>query len=202
MKHLPILNLVTSNGVALHAPKWWFFTRKKKRGLEEVPSSSSPAAKPQRTGLFRKILPIVVILSTVGVLGGGYYYQSTHSGLPLADQITGDYLSNKQLEAQYGLRIELVAVTFGGGVIDFRYRIVDPKKAAPLLHEEANMPILTTLDQGLKLYPSRMMMRHHQSIKKNYVPYRFFPNARGAVKPGTAVTVSFGNIRVGPIIAQ
>ena len=153
---------------------------------------------------FHSVKYILAILAVIALLiGGGWYYysQRTASMLPLAGQMPGNSLSNDQLEAQYGIRITLIAVTLGGGVVDFQYRIADPKKAARLLQDPHKMPILSTLDKDLKLYPSRMVM-HNRSKNRNYAPVRFYANARGAVKPGTPVAVLFGDVRVGPIIAQ
>ena len=111
-------------------------------------------------------------------------------------------ISRDQLEAQYGIRITLIAVTGGGGIVDFRYQIVDPQKATLLLHDPANTPILTVVDTGLTLAPTKMSRHHSEmSMKRNAVPFIFYPNVRNAVKPGTPVSVAFGKIKVEPIVA-
>jgi hypothetical protein len=135
--------------------------------------------------------------------GSWYYHRHVAAPLPTAaSPNAAEFLSNEQLEAQYGFRISQIAVTLSGGSVDFQYQIVDPKKSALLLGNRNIMPVITTLDKGLKLFPTRVRARHQSGANRSYMPYRFFPNARSAVKPGTPIAVSFGDVRIGPIIAQ
>jgi hypothetical protein len=59
------------------------------------------------------------------------------------------------------------------------------------------------VDSGLTLSPTKMSRHHSQmGMKRGAVPFTFYPNVRGAVKPGTPVSVAFGSINVEPITAQ
>jgi len=150
---------------------------------------------------------ILGVLATVAlILGGGWYYHQQHNPLPappMTAQSPGDYISNDQLEARYGVRVTLIAVTAAGGIVDFRYKVVDPQKAAILFNDPANTPILTAVDTGFTLSPTKMGRHHGQmGIKRGAVPFTFYPNVRSAVKPGTRVSVAFGQVHVEPIIAQ
>jgi hypothetical protein len=149
---------------------------------------------------------IVAVLTTLALLtGGGWYYYNKRMApiTPMATQTPTDYISNDQMEAQYGIRITLIAVTAQGGIVDFRYKVSDPVKAASILHDPANTPTLTAVDSGLTL-SGTYMSRHHKQMgmKRGAVPFTFYPNIRGAVKSGTPVSVAFGNIKVEPIVAQ
>jgi hypothetical protein len=170
--------------------------------------------KPQSTGNMLAWLGIRYLMHTLTVLaigtflivGGWYYYQHRLMLVPppTAAITPVSYISNDQLEAQYGLRIKQIAVTAVGGIVDFRYKIIDMEKAMTLLHDPANEPILTAVDSGLTLSPTKMGSRnHHQmGMKQGSVPFTFYPNVRSAVKPGNAVSVGFGKVHVEPIIAQ
>lgn len=155
---------------------------------------------------FRYLGRILAALGAIALLigGGWYYHQRTISVSPAAVQASTAYISNDQLEAQYGVRVTLIGVTAMGGIVDFRYKIVDPAKAAALLHDPENAPVLTAVDSGLTLSPTQMGSRHHSQMgmKKGTAPFTFYPNVRNAVKAGTPVSVAFGKIKVEPIAAQ
>jgi hypothetical protein len=169
--------------------------------------SKSSGNKPAAGLVSRYFGRILAVLAAIALLiGGGWYYYDQHSPMsvpPMAVQTPSGYISNDQMEAQYGVRITLIAVTAAGGIVDFRYKVIDPQKAAVLLHDPANTPILTAMDSGHTLSPTGMSRHHRQmSMKRGAVPFTFYPNVRGAVKPGTLVSVAFGNIKVEPIAAQ
>jgi hypothetical protein len=155
---------------------------------------------------FRHFGRIVAVLTTLALLtGGGWYYYNKRMApiTPLATQTPAGYISNDQLEAQYGIRITLIGVTAAGGIVDFRYKVVDPVKAGALLRDPANTAILTAVDSGLSLSPTQMGRHHKQmGMKRGAVPFTFYPNVRSAVKSGTRVSVAFGQVRVEPIIVQ
>lgn len=151
----------------------------------------------------RRWIGLLAAMTLLSGLGWYLYGLQTASAPPTSAQTPAGYISNDQLEAQYGVRITLIAVTAAGGIVDFRYRVVDPAKASSLLHDPANSPILTVADNGLTLSPTHMgRHQNHMAMKKGAVPFSFYPNVRGAVKPGTRVSAAFGNVRVEPMAAQ
>jgi len=172
----------------------------KRRGLNG--SEKRPARQKTNVSQICKRLIAVTLIGGLLIGCGWFYNHQQAAAMPFsATQTPEGTLSSEQFKAQYGIRILSIALALNGGVVDFQYQVVDLKKAAPLLQDPLKMPVLTTLDKGLKLYPTRMMT-NPRSSKRNYAPYRFFPNARGAIKSGTPVSVSFGAVHVGPIIAQ
>lgn len=169
--------------------------------------SKSAGNKRGRT-VFRNFAGTLAVLAVIALLiGGGWYYYHQHNPMsvpPMAAQTPTSYITNDQLEAQYGVRVTLIAVTAQGGIVDFRYKVADPGKAAILLHDPANAPIiLTAVDSGNTLSPTQMSRHHSQrGMKRGAAPFTFYPNVRSAVKPGTPVSVAFGKIKVEPIAAQ
>jgi hypothetical protein len=111
------------------------------------------------------------------------------------------YLPLAQLAEQYGIEITLIAVTGAGGLVDFRFKILDPDKARKLVGEPPAMPALMAPGSDLKLVTSHRFM-HAIRLKKDEVSYALYPNVRGAVKPGTPVSVAFNGLRVEPVTAR
>ena len=150
-----------------------------------------------------RLLAALVAIAFFICGGCNYDGQRTASIPQKTAQTSADYISNDQLEAQYGIRIMLIGVSANGGIVDFRYKVSDPVKAATVLQDSTNTAVLTAVDSGLSLTPTNMGRHHGQMAgKRGAVPFTFYPNVRNAVKHGTLVSVAFGKIKVEPIAAQ
>ena len=55
------------------------------------------------------------------------------------------------MAARYGIDITLIGVTAAGGLIEFRYQVVDPDKANPIIHDLRLCPKLVVEDTGATL---------------------------------------------------
>ena len=106
-----------------------------------------------------------------------------------------------ELVERYGIQITQIGVTAAGGLVDLRYKVLDPNKARDLLGDPAKGLSLIVADSGLKLMPSQHMMRSTR-VQAGALSYLLFPNVRGAVQPGKPLSVAFGDLRVGPLTAQ
>lgn len=146
---------------------------------------------------------LLASMALIVVLVGVFSYQlgarnNSHVEHPLPETI----ISNDALEQQYGIRLTLVGVTAAGGMVDVRYRVVDPVKAAQLVDEEEGgiMPMVYVGNGDVMLMPD-MHMRE-QRLVAGRVYYSLIPNAQNVVKRGTVVTVVFGDVAVEPTLAQ
>jgi len=110
-------------------------------------------------------------------------------------------LSEAQLEARYGLRVRLIGVTAGGGMVDFRLKIVDAQKASQLLLVPEKAPSLLVPDKGVTLL-APPDPQQDLNLEDGGVFFILFSNSGGAVQPGTPVIVSFGDLQLEPIPAQ
>ena len=111
-------------------------------------------------------------------------------------------LDRAGLQERYGIRVDQIAVTGGGGLVDFRFTVVDPAKARPLLQEHARPARLEVEGTDAPLdAPMHGMMRNVR-LQKDAACFLLFPNARGSVHPGTRVSVLFGDVRLEPIAAK
>jgi len=104
-------------------------------------------------------------------------------------------LSPEAFTAATGLEIKLVGVTGGGGMVDFRYKVVDAAKAASLLHDPANAPILLVEDgRGAVLRSDPAAFNIEFDPDATY--YVFFVNSQSVVRRGAQVTAVVGDYRL------
>lgn len=103
-------------------------------------------------------------------------------------------------ELQAGIQLAHVGVTAAGGLIDARFRVLDPSKAGALLANPANAPMLITGDKPPLMAPHHAIKGSH--FNKDQMLLILYPNTRGAVQPGAPVTVAMGAVRIGPVTAQ
>lgn len=103
-------------------------------------------------------------------------------------------ISQKTLEEEYGMQVSLAAVSALDSIVDVRMKVVDPEKAGQLLEDE-HFALLV----GDTLIPAPHVSRH---MFKNKTIIVMFPNRQNIVKPGTAVSVVFENLRVEPVLAN
>ncbi len=115
---------------------------------------------------------------------------------------SGRAISAATLETSYGVRIDRIAVIGGGGLVDFRFTVLDPAKARPILAEHGKLPRLMAEGSESELQaPSHGAMRNVR-IQKNAACFLLYPNARSVIHPGTRVAVAFGDVRVEPVVAN
>jgi len=111
-------------------------------------------------------------------------------------------VSQSMLEEKYGLRVNLIAVTAAGGLVDVRLKIVDGEKAKSLLQDPNNFPALWIADGDVTLIVPEENRAQEIKFENNANLFVMVPNARNMVKPGTPVVVRFGEIQVEPITAK
>ena len=106
----------------------------------------------------------------------------------------------QELEERYGIRVTLIGVTAAGGMVDFRFRVLDAGKALALTKDHALMPVLNVQNSDTRLAMGAGM--HSMNFQDGKVYYILFGNPRGEVKSGTPISVAFGDMQVEPILAQ
>ena len=104
------------------------------------------------------------------------------------------------IEDQYGVRVSMIAVTFGGGAVDFRFQIVDPDKANNLFHEYENLPVLIVEGSGKRIDPREHT--HHVDYMFGRTYYQLYRNPGGIVKPGTKLTVAIGDLELKHVVVR
>ena len=107
---------------------------------------------------------------------------------------------------EYGIEAVGLHVTGGGTLVDFRYRVVDPQKAAVLLDRNQKIHLLDPAHNLLLTVPSlayvgalRQTAVAPQAGKTYFI---LFGNAARSVKSGSQVTLAIGDHRVEGLVVM
>ena len=144
------------------------------------------------------ILPAILIV--IILLTAGWTYYSSRAKAPTLPAST--IIAESVLEEKYGLRVNLVALTAGGGMVDLRLKIIDSQKASLLLTDKNNFPALYVNDGGITLNASEDDKSQGIKLEDNGSVYLLFPNASNAVKPSAEVSILFGDIAIEAIAVK
>lgn len=110
-------------------------------------------------------------------------------------------VSAADLEEEYGIKVNLVAVTADGGLVDLRYTVIDSVKAAHVLHDAATLPQLLLPDKGAVLRAPQARA-HKMDLIDGASYFLLFPNSGGLVQAGAPVSVVIDAVRLEPVSAQ
>jgi hypothetical protein len=108
--------------------------------------------------------------------------------------------SPSALESQSGIQIAQVGLAASGGLVDVRFKVLDPAKVRALLGNPANAPQLIAGDKPPLLPPHQAL--HGAKYGAGQIFYILYPNQRGAVQTGSEVSVAIGDLRLGPVTVQ
>jgi len=141
---------------------------------------------------------IPTILMAVVLLAGFLSYRAQSK----PNAIVFTTISQSALEEQYGIRVNLVAVTAAGGLVDVRFKFIDGEKAKLLLQDPANFPTLQVFGSQVVLSASEEGRPEEITFQDHANLFLLYPNAAGIVKPGTPVIIRFGSTQVEAIPAK
>jgi hypothetical protein len=97
-------------------------------------------------------------------------------------------------EEATGVRVTRIALTGGGGIVDVRYRIVDPDKA-PILHEPTSR--LTVRDDSGEILSTPFHFHSGSaSFQAGIAYYELLVNTAGLLERGERVSVVVGTARL------
>ncbi len=139
-------------------------------------------------------------------------YQWWHSTRPPTEIASSTPLSAEAFEARYGIRLDMLGVIATGGLLDLRFTVTDPEKAAQVFgvhlktstgetHGSATMPVLVP-DGTRTVIPVAGGMAHHVNLHVDQGLNLLYPNPGGVIQGGTPVSVVIGGVRVDGIIAR
>ena len=112
------------------------------------------------------------------------------------------------VEDKWGIRIEGLRLTANGTMLDFRYRVIDPEKATPLVRPSIKPHLIDQASGATlvvptypKLGPMRAVVRYG-APKADRIYFVLFANSGGFVKTGNKVTVVIGDFRAENLVVQ
>ena len=157
---------------------------------EPVPAKSRRRPRPWAIALFSVVVVPLVIAVGLSTLG---------TSVP--DASSAKVINAATMEADYGIKVDLVAVTAAGGLVDLRFTVVDETKAKALFHDVATMPALLVEGKNTVLRTTKGM-NHNLSLLKGARYFLLFSNAGGVVQAGTKVSVVIDGVRLEPTAAE
>jgi len=111
-------------------------------------------------------------------------------------------VADPALVRKWGIRIESMRLTSAGHMLDFRYRVVDARKAKPLF-ERKTKPVLRDEASGVQMAvpvpPKTGALRNSNDPKAGKTYFMFFANPGRFIAPGNRVTVTIGAFSVSGI---
>jgi len=104
------------------------------------------------------------------------------------------------MAARYGIDVNLIGVTAAGGLIEFRYQVVDPDKANQMMQDTTLLPIVVVEDTGATM----VIPRPHHAVEPQLGGTYFFlfANAHNAIQAGSQLTLVMGDARLEHIEAR
>jgi hypothetical protein len=106
------------------------------------------------------------------------------------------------LEEKWGIQLQPIRLTAAGYMIDFRYRVIDPEKAAPLLSRNVHRYVMVEKSKAILQVPSTEklgMLRSAVStpamVKKDRIYAALFANPGRHVKAGDKITIVLGEFK-------
>jgi hypothetical protein len=108
----------------------------------------------------------------------------------------------QEFAAHTGIAVTLLGVTAGGGMIEFRYQVVDPDKASLVLHDDTRRPVLVAENSGETLAMVSRPHSHKAELQLGGTYFFLMANTRNALRDGTTVTVIIGDVRLEHVMAR
>lgn len=142
---------------------------------------------------------VVIGLVAILLLGGG----AARAWWPeqKADVRAGTTLvTSEGMAARYGINVNLIGVMAAGGLIEFRYQVVDPDKAGRMIHDVNLLPIVVVEETGATMVISRP--HHAADLQLGGTYFFLFANAHNAIHAGSQVTLVMGDARLEHIVAR
>jgi hypothetical protein len=109
------------------------------------------------------------------------------------------------LDENWGIRVEGIRQSAGGYMLDFRYRVLDAEKAAPLFDRKTK-PYLIDQTSGTKLHvpntPKTGPLRSSNPPQDDRVYGILFGNPGTYIRPGSKVTVVIGDFKAEDLLVR
>jgi hypothetical protein len=110
-------------------------------------------------------------------------------------------VSAADLEQQEGVRVETLATTGAGGLLDLRFTVLDGGKANSL-HDEQHPPAI--VDESTGLVANSLLMGHAHTAPYHAGAryYLVFENPGNLIKAGAKVSVLLGNAQLDDVVVK
>lgn len=111
-------------------------------------------------------------------------------------------------EGKLGIRMEGLRLSAAGYMLDFRYRVIDPARAAPLLDKRVRPYLLDEASGAQLAVPDTAKLGQLRTTGRNKVIrddrdyFILFANPGRFVQAGSKMTLVMGDLRIGNITVE
>jgi hypothetical protein len=109
------------------------------------------------------------------------------------------------MKRRWGIEIVGIRPAAAGYMLEFRYKVLDPDKAAPLFKRQTK-PVLVDERTGARMAvptPAKTgALRTSDPPRANHVYWMFFANPGRMIQPGQRVTVEIGGFRAENLVVE
>jgi hypothetical protein len=162
--------------------------------LPEVAGESAEISRPRR----RLAVIGLVLLLVIGVLGAWALWPARGDDVRAGTTL----VTTEGMAAKYGIDVTMIGVTAAGGMVDFRYQVVDPDKADQVVHDLDLFPKMVNEETGATLVLRSLPHSHNQKLDLGGNYFFLVPNAQNAMHPGDSVTLVVGDLRLEHVIVE
>jgi hypothetical protein len=124
---------------------------------------------------------------------------ATTKDAPVTPVVSLDAAETRAIAGRWGIEVESLTLTASGYMLDFRYRVLDARKARPIF-ERRTKPVLrdeaTGVDVAVPVPPKTGALRSSNDPKAGRTYFMFFANPARFIKAGSPVTITIGPVRI------
>lgn len=121
--------------------------------------------------------------------------------LPPLASVSQEMPASPEIEAAWGIRLDHVALIGGGGIIDVRYTVIDPDRAAALLANLDVLPVIHNERNGAELRLNEAL-HHRVNLDAGRSYYMLYANAGNLLHRGDVISLTVGEFTLAPVVVK
>jgi hypothetical protein len=153
-----------------------------------------------------KAMAVSILLGTTLTLSAPIVADASVTDKAAISEQNGFILQTKEqkqaLSEKWGVELVAMRSTAAGHMVDFRYRVTDAKKAAPLFKRQTKPYLIHQASGKVLAVPNTAKLgslRNSNTPQEGRTYWMFFGNHHQIVKKGDKVTVAIGDFRAADI---
>ena len=118
---------------------------------------------------------------------------------------SGSVSQENLLEEKWGIKVESTRLSADGYMVDFRYRVLDVNKAAPILDRRIKPYMVDQTSGAVFVVPNPPkvgQLRSGKNIKEGKIYFIFFANPGRYVKFGNKVAIVIGDCKIDNVVVR
>ena len=145
-----------------------------------------------------------LLIAAVALLGLISSQAAADNATTLAKEYSKAVIKPNPMAEKWGIEISSIRMTANNHMIDFRYRVLDAKKAETLFERETKPYLIDQASGKVLAVPNTAKvgpLRSSNKPKEGKIYWMFFGNS-GVVKAGNKVTVVIGEFKAENLIVE